>query len=162
MASAAEIARIWAPVARAIHTPMMVEHWRRSGLAIANDGQILPAALRQALPRQVATWFISGTQTVANNLGLEYPVPQAGEVERITASVKTAPVGSDLIVQIRRNGVAIGTVNIPDGTKTGAANVDSVLDAGDTLVVDVLQIGSGIGTPGSNLSVGVVYRAGGD
>lgn len=76
----------------------------------------------------------------------------------VRASVGTAPVGADLIVQVNLDGSPILTtgVVIADGDTTALAVPDlaSLWATGSRLTVDMTQVGSS--TPGSDLTVTVI------
>lgn len=75
-------------------------------------------------------------------------------VSRLSGKAKIAPVGSDLIVEVRKlSGTLIATLTIPAGnTQATTTTIASPsLSEGDILVVNVIQIGSG--TAGSKLSL---------
>jgi len=90
-----------------------------------------------------------------------FPVPAV--LLGVTPSVNTAPVGSDVIIDVNINGVStFAPANRPrvlDGQEVGAEAttfLDATVEAGDYLTVDVDQVGSS--TPGDFLGVTVRYR----
>lgn len=81
-------------------------------------------------------------------------------IKKVFLSVNTAPVGDDIIVDVKVNGVSIfDTGNHPKilaGANTGESVtfLDDAWNSGDYLTWEVTQIGST--TPGSNLVVHII------
>jgi hypothetical protein len=92
------------------------------------------------------------------------PIDGPYSIVDVFARVSTAPVGSDLILDVRRNGTSIFTTTanrprIPAGSvanEPGAAPDVTALTAGDFLTVDIVQTGST--TAGADLVVTVIVR----
>ena len=104
---------------------------------------------------QVATFSSTGVLAVKSG-GTRYYYEQAATIQQIRASVGTAPSGSSIIIDVRKNGTSIFPLSpkptIISGTNTATATPDTTsLSAGDYLTVDITQIGSI--TPGADLSV---------
>lgn len=150
------LAAIFKPAIRAIHPPERMQRARRVEAAITEDGRVSDYALSGMLGHLVATWFISGTQSVANTVGMEYRVGADGVIERFDIRVKTAPTGQALKVRINRNGVALVTATIAAGSTSTGLPVNAACNAGDVLTIDVTQVGSG--TAGSSLTASATMR----
>lgn len=113
-----------------------------------------------ALPRtsRELIYTAAGTLTVKVGTSRLY-FEQARTLVSIRASVGTAPVGSSIIVDVKKNGTTIFTTQanrptIPAGANTSGlvTNMDvTAVAAGDYLTVDVAQVGST--TAGADLTV---------
>ncbi|SRR6266702_4268968 len=101
-------------------------------------------------------FFISGTPSVANDLGWNPRADKAVTAVRLTAYARTAPTGSTLTARVFNvtQGVTVGTVDITAGNNSSSA-VTSFTTASiaqdDVLRVDITAIGSTIA--GSDISV---------
>lgn len=125
--------------------------------------------------REHATFSVFGALEVVSG----GPVFRNGDLDaakvlgNVVASVAVAPVGADVLVDVKRNGASVFTspITIAAG-ETTASKVPDVLthtngfppsawsvagfDPGDEITVDVLQVG-GVGTEGSHLTVQVYF-----
>ena len=90
---------------------------------------------------------------------LAFDVPRACVITRVYASVKTAPAGSALTIDVEDEGTTIldavvsisaGANNAETSTFTGSA-ASYVLSKGDLLTVDIDQIGSGTAGAGAKI-----------
>lgn len=91
----------------------------------------------------------SGPISVANDVAPSLPVPKAGFFTALYAKVKVAPVGSDLIGRVNKNGVSVTTFTITNGSLTCVVTGLSVSCVpGDNFSLDFTQVGST--TPGSS------------
>ncbi len=74
----------------------------------------------------------------------------------ITAYVQVAPVGSAIILEVKKDGVTEATLTIAAGSKTSTSSslTSGVLEFTNEVTVDVTQVGST--TPGQNLKVSIV------
>ncbi len=106
-------------------------------------------------------FYVSGVMATGPGV-LRLPVVDSYTIVGVRLTLDTAPVGSDFIADINKNGTTIFSTagnrpRIVDGANAGGPgatpNVTS-LAAGDYLTLDIDQIGSG--TPGSDLTVTVV------
>lgn len=121
---------------------------------------------------------VTGALTVLAG-AVAYPVPFNAELVSVYAQVGTAPTGADLLLNVRKNGVALfsgtGRVKVAAGSTSGKlAEVNPVASgqnyiggavpntpalglysAGDSVSVDVEQIGSTVA--GSNLGVTLFF-----
>jgi len=98
----------------------------------------------------------TGTLAIATGTARWY-VPQTVTVTGVTPYVATAPVGANVLINLRKNSSStISTVQVDDGATYGSANTtQSVLATGDYLTVDVTQVGSIV--KGSDLVLVVKY-----
>lgn len=101
---------------------------------------------------------VAGPLIVQTNAGLPIFFPENATIQKISAYVRTAPTGADIIIDVNLNGTTIFTTQanrptIPDGTNVDASAIPDVtsITAGDVLEIDVDQIGSG--TAGEDLVV---------
>lgn len=91
-----------------------------------------------------------------------FVLPYGSTIVGVIATVGVAPVGAALVVDVNRNGVTLFTTQgsrpqIPDGQLVSAIAVPDItaVAANSRLSVDVDQVGSG--TPGSDLTVEILY-----
>ena len=96
------------------------------------------------------TYSYAGAVAVHTGTDKFYPFDTATNVE-IEAYVGTAPVGANLIAQIKKDGVAVDTVTIAAGTTSGLTTSTTSYTQGEALTVDITQIGST--TAGSDLKI---------
>jgi hypothetical protein len=144
------------PALRAIHPPDAMQRMRRTDLAVGNDGRATPYALGASLGHLSTDWYISGTLATGTAQNKQARIVADGVIERLDITVKTAPTGADLIVQLNQNGVALGTATIAAGDTSGFLALDEPCLAGDLLTLDITQVGSTVA--GSNLTATVTYR----
>lgn len=94
-----------------------------------------------------------------------FTFPFDADIVSVWVSVSLAPVGSDIVVDVNKNGTTLFTVQenrprIPDGDTFppggGAIPALNSVVAGDRVGIDVDQVGSS--TPGSDLVVVLAYR----
>ena len=107
------------------------------------------------------TYFfpVTGTVTVGTNVTSVYIVPMSMTIEKVYLYTKTGPTGAALIIDIKKNGTSIWSINtanrgtIADGATSGNQTAfDTVsLSDGDILSLDVIQVGSTIA--GADLTV---------
>lgn len=82
------------------------------------------------------------------------PMPTTRRVLSARAAVGTAPTGSGLIFDVKRNGVTLGIpLTVAAGQTLGPEILPTnvVILAGDVLTVDVVQVGSGFA--GANATI---------
>jgi hypothetical protein len=135
-------------------------------VAVGANGTVLVAdsaqgsGVRWAIPYAIPPFSVPGTVAVAAGAAKIYnDSGRTLAVQSIRASVGTAPTGASLIVDVNKNGTTIFTTqgNRPTiaaaGTTSGkVTNMDiTSLADGDSLTVDVDQVGSGVA--GSDLTV---------
>jgi len=119
----------------------------------------------------VERWFsiTLGTLVVAANAGTVIPVVvdthAIPSLVSVMVAVKTAPVGSNIIVDVNKNGVTIFTTQanrptINAGQNVSLARTPDVLSitSGDLLSVDVDAVGTTVA--GSDLTVVVLVKQG--
>jgi hypothetical protein len=77
-------------------------------------------------------------------------------IVKIKAQVDVAPVGSDIVCVVKKNGATVKTFSIAAGTAFNPiSNINITAAEDDYFTVDITQIGST--TPGQNLLVTFVY-----
>jgi hypothetical protein len=78
--------------------------------------------------------------------GLKPPqVPYKGTgfiASKLYCRVSVAPQMQDITVNMRRNGITLGTVTIDKSKQTGSATVSQVISDGDHFDIDITQVGS--------------------
>lgn len=105
-----------------------------------------PSGLMPVFTRQGSLTAFTGT----SRLYME----RSGTVAKVRASVGVAPVGSGVVVDLKKNGTSIGyPVTIAAGAFTAFVTPNVAVTSGDYLTVDILSVGSV--TPGSGLTVTV-------
>jgi len=79
-------------------------------------------------------------------LPFEWYPPEDIVILTLSANVSIAPEGCDLIVEFRKNGVASGTVTIPEGSKRAVNNTITpvAFTTADALQIAITQVGSTI------------------
>jgi len=90
-----------------------------------------------------------------------FTMATAGTLTGVKATVTTAPVGSNLIVDINENGTSLLStkLSIDDGEKTSKTAATPPVISGSALAddaeitIDIDQVGSGTGTAGAGLKV---------
>lgn len=103
-------------------------------------------------------FFRSGTLDVQAGASRFY-VETTGTIATVRAAVGTAPTGSGITVDVKKNGATIFTnqaarPTIAAGTNTATATPNvTALSAGDYLTVDI--VGVGTTNPGADLTVSV-------
>ncbi|MEE9293512.1 MAG: hypothetical protein V3W34_00905 [Phycisphaerae bacterium] len=100
--------------------------------------------------------FLSGTLSV-KVWEIEWVAPVGFTLKDVTGRVNTAPVGADLVVDIRVNGTSIFSLQsdmvvIADGTQQDkSTTVDHAVTAGDVITFEIEQVGST--TAGADLTL---------
>jgi len=102
-----------------------------------------------------------GTLGAAQNVTLALVVPHSLIMDYVRCYAKTPPSGSDIIVDVNKNGSTIFTTQanrptVPNGLNKG--NISATPDIpslaeGDVITLDIDQVGSS--TPGADLTVEV-------
>jgi hypothetical protein len=121
---------------------------------------------RSGAARKHLTFFVSGAQTTGT-AKLTFRMPEAGRYVGTTVKLETVNTGATFIVDVNKAGTTLYTTQarrptIADGaasktsTESAPANV-TALAAGDTITLDVDQIGSTVA--GTGLSVTFTYDA---
>ena len=106
--------------------------------------------------KKTLLWFRPSDMEVATDVSSYIIIPFSGAITKASARVKTAPVGSNAIIDINKNGTTLwasGKLTIVDGANTGSIiTFDSTtVSADDYFTLDIDQIGSG--TAGADLTV---------
>jgi len=120
-----------------------------------NSLRALVAAIETPRPPQASaycvTWGvgIGGPATTGSNVAPLYVVPAAGVPLALSIAAKTAPTGSALVIDIRRNGSTI--LAAPASLAAGSNQTSSTnfaagiaLAIGDVLTLNVNQVGSSV------------------
>lgn len=100
--------------------------------------------------------FLAGTLSV-KVWEIEWVAPAAFTLRAATGRARTAPVGADVIVDVRVNGASVyaqqsDMIVIADGTQQDtSATVNHAVSAGDVITYEVEQVGST--TAGADLTV---------
>lgn len=105
-------------------------------------------------------WFISGAAAVGTNVSARLKLNFSGTITKAKAYAKTAPVGSNLIFDINKNGTSIWATTQANRVKvTAGANEDTdqtnfdttTFSADDKFTLDIDGVGST--TAGSDITV---------
>jgi hypothetical protein len=115
----------------------------------------------QQFTYQVQVFTVPGTLSTGTGRAKFY-IPGPITIGNVRASVGTAPTGSDLVIDVNKNGTTIFTTQTSRPkifagqtlVSTSTPNVTE-LTTGDYLTVDIDQIGSL--NPGSDLSVQIEF-----
>lgn len=129
---------------------------------IGNLMDAVTAIENQLYLGEIQTFGREGALIVTTGKGRWY-VPWDIKILDVTASVNTAPTGSTIICDIRKNGTTVFTAGVNRPTiaisgflsATVTPDVTAVM-AGQYLQVDIVQIGSTV--VGSDLVVQIRYR----
>jgi len=127
----------------------------------ATAGTIAEGNHTHSLTFSLTSFFKTGTLTVTTGTQ-RLPIDGAYTITGTRLMVGTAPTGTDLIVDINRNGTSIYTTQANRPSITAGQNAGgpgtapdvTALVAGDYLTVDIDQIGSSVA--GSDLTVTVI------
>jgi hypothetical protein len=93
-------------------------------------------------------WYQPDALDVEEELGARVYMPFAGIINRARAFLKVEPTGSNVIIDVNKNGTSVfGATKliVLDGENLGVSEAfeTATFSAGDYLTVDVDQIGSG-------------------
>ena len=104
------------------------------------------------------TLNVAGTLTLMTGTARWYPT-QNIQLISVQSHVNTPPVGANILISIKKNGVVIisGVSIIPSTNSSSIVSDSTLATIGDYLTVDITQIGSS--TPGSDLTVQILYKA---
>lgn len=129
----------------------------------ATDTGWVSASSGSVLPNSQAVFTVEGVvSTGSGSLRIYNSMGRTVTISKVFLSANTAPTGADIIVDLNNNGSTVFSTQsnrprIVDGANTGyttTINSSSWAD-GQYLTFDRDQVGSG--TPGSDLTVHVVY-----
>lgn len=110
------------------------------------------------------TWSKPGTLTTSTGVS-RYLFPYSATIIGVSAAVNSAPIGADIIIDVKKNGTTIFTTQanrpkILAGANATAAEVTNMnvtsISTGDYVTIDINQVGST--NPGSDLTVFVRYQ----
>lgn len=79
----------------------------------------------------------------------------SGTITKIISQLVTAPVGSSVVANIKKNGTIVHTVTIPENTYNISSDVNISISTNDYITIDISSIGSGIA--GSDLVISFLY-----
>jgi len=105
---------------------------------------------------------ISSDVSVGTNITNQVTIENSGTIQKAWINAKTAPVGSDLIIDLKLNGTSIwattttNRLKLVNGASTGSQTSfdTTAVVAGQLLSLDVIQVGST--TPGQYVTVQLV------
>lgn len=143
--------------------PSSLSNWQQilsPGTVLSVDGRTGTVSLSDrydsigAYNRSPVRFGKAGTVAVVPGKSVE-PVTDVETISSVMAYCATAPTGADMVLQLMKNGVAVVSLTIVDGTNgvTVNASVDCV--PGDVLTLDVVQVGSTVA--GWDLTVKVLF-----
>lgn len=118
-----------------------------SNITLTYNGTTLTIASQQSY-KQIREVGIKGAPILGTSNTLPILIPSAVSIQTIKAYSKIAPSGSDLIIDILKNGSSIFTapvdrLTVADGDNTSTVgSFSSALISDDILEVDIIQIGS--------------------
>lgn len=139
--------------------------WVASTISVAKGGTgattAAEAKVNLGILGPVQVFTVPRLSTVGQGKARFY-APTALTITNIRLSVGVAPTGTDLIVDVNKNGTSIfpgGKPYISEGSYTSMNNVPVVtsMNAGDYLTVDIDQVGST--SPGEFLTVQVEFAS---
>lgn len=90
---------------------------------------------------------------------MRYRFPVASNLTGISAVMGegTPPIGADIVVDIKVNGIVVYTLTIPDGAEdVPEVPLNLLVAVGDCLTVSITQVGST--SPGEDLSIFIRYE----
>ena len=82
------------------------------------------------------------TSDLTTDNDAEIQIIRNQRIENITIAVNTAPVGSAIVVDVKRNAATFNTVTLPAGSTTVTVSESEPLAVGDRLSADITQVGS--------------------
>jgi len=138
------------PFASGFFEELEVSSLPSSQYAVANKRYVDDRAIKTIV------WFKPGDAETGTDISAYIRVPFNGRIIRAYARAKTAPAGSDFIIDINKNGTTLWAANkltIADGANIGSKNTfdDTLVSVDDYFTLDIDQIGSG--TAGADLTI---------
>jgi hypothetical protein len=79
----------------------------------------------------------------------------SGNITKISARVTVAPIGSNIVAYINKNGTTVHTATISANTYGSTSDVNLAISDGDYITVDIVSIGSSLA--GSDLVISFLY-----
>lgn len=120
------------------------------------------------MPESTQTIKLSADGTLTTGVKDQWEATFDGEVVAVAAVVGTAPTGAAAILDLKKNGTSMFTTTgnrptIPIGATESASEPSADPDvttfvAGDTLALDVIQIGSTVAGANADLTVEIIRR----
>jgi len=135
---------------------------QRSGLNFI--GSAITATDQSANDRTNVTVLITdtlqftqlGSAIIATSV--DWRAPTAGTITRVGLTTQTAPIGSNLVVNFKKNGTTFQTLTITAGTTTEqSAALTTAYSAADKLAVETTSVGST--TAAQNVAAQIDYQA---
>jgi hypothetical protein len=96
------------------------------------------------------------TDLTAGSGKVKFRIPYDFKVDKLKASVNTAPTGADIVVSAVTGSTTIGTVTIGVTTKTSSTTVNQQLADDAEISINVTQVGST--APGNGLKLTLIGR----
>jgi len=134
-------------MADVIITPPVVETVTVSGTTVGPQG---PTGLQGNSAQSFSLFSLQGNVFVYTGTNRFY-FEQAYTLNKIRASVATAPTGSGIVIAVNINGALSSTITIPAGSNTATTAPLTALSAGDYATISITSVGSTL--PGTNLTV---------
>ena len=98
----------------------------------------------------------SYTGNLSVNTGTErFYTFDSATCSEINTYVGTAPVGSAITFNVKKNGATVDTVSIGDGNTSSLNSSTTLYNKGDYLTVDITQVG--LSTAGSDLKINFTF-----
>ena len=124
------------------------------------SGAAIQAQTIDAVRNQLV-WYIGGTLATGTNVSAEFSAAASYSIVGFNGRVKTAPTGSAIIIDIKKNGSTIYTTKPQINAGATADNgaevlLSTTITSGDVLTMDITQVGST--TPGTNLTVALELK----
>jgi len=147
---------IWAPGIRIACAEMTVSNaFGPSPAYVAGFSELIDSGLRTLRGGQY-NFQIEGTLSIANEATPSLVVQNTVSVRDIFATVKAAPMGADVTLDLRKDGALYSTLVVPDGqlsaTPGDGGNLPP-LTQGSVLELDIVSVGTQF--PGQDLTLTV-------
>ncbi len=147
---------IWLPSVRLAWAEFSVTNsFGESPIASENYSELTDNGLRTLRGGQFSLQ-VDGVMAIEDDAAAAIRVQEPLAIRDVIAQVKQAPVGADLVIDLRQEAAVLGTMTISDGAlaSNALAGADlAVLAEGDRLLLDVAAVGTTF--PGADLTVTV-------
>jgi hypothetical protein len=150
---------------RSVNSEGLTSVWIYATFEGNSDPEVAPDGVAPGLGRIVAAWSKFGRVRVKEGAH-RWTMDEDGRIKRARATVDIVPDGSDIVIDITKNGTTIFTnpahrIRIPDGQHTDSAWAEDFDDFtyadGDQYKVNVISAGSTF--PGKDLTVQLIGRS---
>ncbi len=142
------------PNARLACAELQVENaFGESPVGVSNFSELLDKGLRILRGGQFSLQ-VDGTLAIQQDAAATLTVQEGLSIRDMFASVKNAPTGADLQLEVRQGGTLVSALTILDGQSLSSVVNGAelpVLQSGADLSLDVVSVG--VGFPGSDLAV---------